>query len=231
MISIILSILIGVDIEHMYRNVFEALLVVVIFMLLATRSKTKEDERMIAAMNDSITHWKDEFGREHAKVKVIESSNLDLFTKLETSNQTVKELQQLVLDTHRDKKKIEVATVVKTVTKIDTLIVKEKDSTLFKLKDKYLDFVAEMKGDSLKTKIELTSYLKLTHRYERKNIFSKKYLVVDAYEDNKYIRVEDVRSIKVPVEKSRFIIGPYVGLNYNLRPTFGIGLTYAIIRL
>ena len=217
------------------RNVFDGLLVVVIFMLLAThfhqRSKTKEDEKMIAAMNDSVTHWKDEFGREHAKVKVIESSNLDLFTKLETSNQTVKELQQLVLETKRDKKKIEVSTVVKTVTKIDTLIVKEKDSTLFKLKDKYLDFVAEMKGDSLKTKIELTSYLKLTHRYERKNIFSKKYLVVDAYEDNKYIRVEDVRSIRVPADKSRFIIGPYVGLNYNLRPTFGIGLTYAIIRL
>lgn len=197
-------------------------------MLLATRGKAKEDERMIAAMNDSVTHWKDEFGREHAKVKVIESSNLDLFTKLETSNQTVKELQQLV---HREKKKIEVATVVKTVTKIDTLIVKDKDSTLFKLKDKYLDFVAEMKGDSLKTKIELTSYLKLTHRYERKNIFSKKYLVVDAYEDNKYIRVEDVRSIRVPADKSRFIIGPYVGFNYNLKPTFGIGLTYAIIRL
>lgn len=214
------------------RNVFNALLVVVIILLLAThfhqRKAHKEDLKMIETIQDSVNHWKDEYGKEHAKTKVVESQNLDLFTKLESSNETVKELQKLVKESKK-KKNLEVATVIKTVTKIDTLIVRDKDSSDFRIKDKYLDFVAKVKGDSLDTKVELPSYLKLTHRYERKNIFSKKYLVVDAVEENPHIKVEDVRSIRVPIKQKRWHVGPYIGVSHKFEVALGVGLTYSIL--
>ena len=214
------------------RNVFNALLVVVIILLLAThyhqRKAHKEDLKMIETIQDSVSHWKDEYGKEHAKTKVVESQNLDLFTKLESSNETVKELQKLVKESKK-KKNLEVATVIKTVTRIDTLIVRDKDSSDFRIKDKYLDFVAKVKGDSLDTKVELPSYLKLTHRYESKNIFSKKYLVVDAVEENPHIKVEDVRSIRVPIKQKRWHVGPYVGVGHKFEVVLGVGLTYSIL--
>jgi hypothetical protein len=183
---------------------------------------------MMDVIRDSVTHWKDEYGKEHSKTKVVESKNFELFTKLETTNETVKELQKLIKES-KGKNKPEIATVIKTVTKIDTIIVRDKDSSDFRIKDKYLDFVAKVNGDSLDTKVELKSYLKLTHRYERENIFSKKYLVVDAVEENPHIKVEDVRSIKVPIKQKKWHVGPYVGVSHKLDAVLGVGLTYSVL--
>lgn len=210
------------------RNLFDILLGIIIALLLLThwnqrRSKIR-DENMIEVMKDSVKHWKDEYGNEHAKSKVIESNNLDLFTKLESTNETIKELQKVI----KSNKKIQSATVVKTVTKIDTVLVRVKDT--FRIKDKDIDYIATLKNDSLTTQLSLTSYLKLVHRYERKNIFSKKYLIIDAYEDNKYIKVDDVRSLRLPVERKRFGIGPFLGYDIiNGNFSGGISVNYNVL--
>lgn len=210
------------------RNLFDILLGIIIALLLLThwnqrRSKIR-DENMIEVMKDSVKHWKDEYGNEHAKSKVIESNNLDLFTKLESTNETIKELQKVI----KSNKKVQSATVVKTVTKIDTVLVRVKDT--FKIKDKDIDYIATLKNDSLTTQLSLTSYLKLVHRYERKNIFSKKYLIIDAYEDNKYIKVDDVRSLRLPVEHKRFGIGPFLGYDIiNGNFSGGISVNYNVL--
>ena len=186
------------------------------------------DQELMESLNDSVVRFKDKLGVDHVKITSLQSSNLDLVTRLETSNETVKELQNLIKSSK--KKHIETATVIKTITKLDTILVSEpaKDPT-FRLKDKYVDFFAQYTDKGLESKISFTSYLKLLYHYERKNLFSRKYLVVEAVDDNPYLTVEDVRSIRVPMKSRRFGIGPFIGLDYRLNPTFGIGLTYTVI--
>ena len=212
--------------------VLACIIIMLVFLQFKSCESHQSDLELIDRLNDTIVKWKDSYGNEHSKIRALETTSVDLFTKLETTNETLQELQELVK--RNKKKKIETATVVRTVTKIDTMLVPVYMDSLptYRLKNKHVDLYAAFKsGNKLETKISFTSYLRLLYHYERKNIFSKRYLVVEAIEDNPYMVVDDIRTLKIPVRTKRLGIGPFIGIDYGLRPSFGIGVSYNVFYL
>lgn len=97
------------------------ILVLVLYLVKGCEAKTKltEAETMNKALGDSLVTWRDKEGNFKASITLLESQSTEYFTKLNTADSTVIELQALVTKYKKQLGKKGSATIITTDASID----------------------------------------------------------------------------------------------------------------
>lgn len=201
----------------------------------------KEQKELIKVSNDSLQHYKDEFGKQKAMIKILETQSLKTFIEFNTLNKSVKELQTLV---KRNQKLIShggSAAIIKTETKIDTFVKTEVDTFnniyVGRLENKWINLISISDKDTTHFQLKSFSKLNLVLSKGKSGLFKKKEPYAIVNDDNPYTNIKDMRVYQVKSPKpDRFIIGPSIGYGISVtsekinRAWFvGATLTYRLI--
>lgn len=225
-----------------HRNViFKWLLLIALVVIGLITIKTcngykdtlNERELMVKALNDSIQYFKDKDGLNKARISVLETSNLEYFTSLSIKDQEIKNLQNLV---SKNKKNLESATIIKTITKIDTIIKEVKVKADDNIREAFYDLNGWAYGsiisyrDSTGISINIKNDLSIVHKKDKKGSY------VEVFDKNPYTTTEAIRSyykLNKPTKKSNWSLGinASYGVNYKgeFMPYIGVGINRNLI--
>jgi len=236
----------------LFKLIERIILICIIIFLWNLYSKAnnalKEKDNLIEASNAKLETWVDKDGRNMAKIAVLETSNIKALLSLETTNETIIDLQSLVKRNQSMLKKQGSASIIKAETKIDTFTntIVTLDTNNFPI---YTGFITNswysIKSVASKdtTKYELSTFskLNLTIGLEKQGLFKKSKPYAMANDENPYTNIKDMRVYQVTLPKiKRLGIGVYggYGLNYipqnnNLNHGFqiGVGTVYNFINI
>lgn len=187
-----------------------------------------DTRKLIAQLNDSLVSYRDKEGKMISKISSIEVDNMSFFKQLQVKDKTIKELQNLV------KKGTLTASIVKTETKIDTVIktkvVKygEEDimfETDFNLKD-WVWGTISMDKDTTAMALFIRNQYDITLSKEKDGTY------VNVINHNPFSVTKEIRSVyKLPKPK-KFGVGISAGYGVTaqgLSPYIGVGINYNLI--
>lgn len=196
--------------------------------------KQKQDAiNMFESSQDDLKSHRDALDREVSKISILESAHSRDLLKLATKDSTIVELQSLVRK-HRSQlaKAGSSATVIKTITEVDTLVVKDTVNTDgFFFKDEWLTLSIKDQGVThTKLHLELKNDFYVLMGYEKKSMF-KSVPYVEITNLNPYTKTTALRTYRVSVPRQkRFGVGIYVGAGINhkgqIMPSIGVGVSY-----
>lgn len=197
------------------------------------RNTITEKELMLKALNDSIQYFKDKDGLNKARISILETSNLEYFTSLNIRDQEIKNLQNLVT---KNKKNLKSATIIKTITKIDTIVKEVKVKADDNIREAFYDLNGWVYGsitsyrDSTGISIKIKNDLSIMHKKDRKGSY------VEVFDKNPYTTTEAIRSYYKTdklTKKSNWSLGinASYGVNYKgeFIPYIGIGINRNLI--
>lgn len=214
------------------------------FFLFEERRETENN--LLKASQDSLFIWKNKHGQQMARIKVLESSNIENLLLLETTNETINELKNLVKENKKLLKERGSATIIKTTTKIDTTVVTivETDTiTGFpiyrsKIENKWYNIKSVASKDSTQHLFKTFSELNIIVGQEKQKGLKKSIPYAIANDKNPYTNIKDMRVYQVSLPKQkRLNFGIYTGYGINLNNKistgvqFGVGLNYNIISI
>lgn len=236
------------------QNFIIVVLIIISALLLMQKcsdySKAKEAKNLVSFLKDTVKIWKDKDSAAHARIDIIESYNIKSFKYLQTKNEEINQLQQLVIK-YEDKIKNNGSVTIfkdniifkdKFITKVDTVIV-YNDNYLTKQVEFKSDF--DMKGwvigNIVANKDSTSLNLKIKNEYivifgeERQGLFKPKKSYAEVINKNPYSQITQLRSYQVKNKPpSKIGLGAIAGygITSNLTPSFflGIGLQYNLIR-
>ena len=204
------------------------LLVSLMFKECSYKKKEIDTRKLIAQLNDSLQSYRDKEGKMISKISSVEVDNMSFFKQLESKDKTIKELQNLV------KKSTLTASIVKTETKIDTVIktkiVKygEEDimfETDFNLKD-WVWGTISMDKDTTAMALFIRNQYDITLSKEKDGTY------VNVINHNPFSVTKEIRSVyKLPKPK-KFGVGISAGYGVTaqgLSPYIGVGINYNLI--
>lgn len=204
------------------------LLLSLMFKECSYKQKEIDTRKLIAQLNDSLVSYRDKEGKMISKISSIEVDNMSFFKQLQVKDKTIKELQNLV------KKGTLTASIVKTETKIDTVIktkvVKygEEDivfETDFNLKD-WVWGTISMDKDTTAMALFIRNQYDITLSKEKDGTY------VNVINHNPFSVTKEIRSVyKLPKPK-RFGVGISAGYGVTaqgLSPYIGVGINYNLI--
>jgi hypothetical protein len=192
-------------------------------------------ERIREIRDDSISYWKDAYGREHAQKEVAQSN-------FETLNTVYKPLMDSVLKSLNIQGKqldnLSVAGVSSgnhVPLKVDTIYKDSSTQYHFSYKDPWISLSGQI-GKLSSLDYSTFDSLIITS-YQKKTGFlglGKRVSYIDAYSINPHSHITGLQGIQVATEKpKRFGLGPYVGYGWNGQqwaPNIGIGINYSILK-
>lgn len=231
---------------------------IVIIILLILLIKTcngrladkKESKAFIAALEDTVSHYKNKHGQDVATISVLKASSTKDFLKLKSKDVEIQELQQVVKDyKSKLKKPGSSVTNITGVTRVDTVTITKvtpKDTVIVdgityvypeysdSLINAWIEYRASMNRDSAKLNLKITNKYSVIIGQEG-GLFKKKRAFVDVINYNPYSTVEKVRTFQVSQPKpKRFGLGVSVGMAVNpdlkLTPYLGVGVHYNLIK-
>jgi len=214
-----------------------------------TRDTLKEKENLIEASNAKLETWVDKDGRNMAKIAVLETANTKALLGLETTNETIMDLQTLVQRNRSLLKKQGSASVIKAETKIDTFTntIVTVDSNNFpvytgSLTNPWYTIKSIATKDTTKYELSTFSKLNLTIGRERQGLFKPSKPYAMANDENLYTNIKDMRVYQVTLPKTkRFGASVYGGYGATYIPRanpgdkiqfgwqLGVGGTYTLI--
>lgn len=224
-----------------HRNViFKWLLLIALVVIGLITIKTcngykdtlNERELLVKSLNDSIQYFKDKDGLNKARISVLETSNLEYFTSLELRDQEIKNLQNLV---SKNRKNLKSATIIKTETKIDTIIkvVEKLTDDVRKSRFNFDDWVyGEILSfpDSIGIDLRIKNNLSIVHKKDKKGSY------VEVFDKNPYTITKSIRSyykLDKSMKKSNWSLGinASYGVNYKgeFMPYIGLGINRDLI--
>lgn len=192
-------------------------------------------ERITQIRDDSVSYWKDQYGREHASKLMAEG-------KLEVIAAVYGPMMDSVLSSLKIQgKQLEQLTVMgvsssnRVALKVDTVYVDSAAQYRFAYKDRWIDLAGRIGDQSY---LEYTTFdsLIITGYNKRRGFLGlgRKETYVDAYSINPHSKVKSMQGIQILKERpKRFGLGPYVGYGWNgerWAPNIGIGLNYSLIK-
>lgn len=211
--------------------------------------KDKANLALIAALQDSVRHFKDKEGNNVAQILAIQTESAKAFTKLSSSDSVVKDLQKTVSDYKSKLKAGSSVTnaLIETVAELkgrkpeikylkgDTVVTggvtylfpTYKDS----LNNKWVSLSAEMGKDTSVFHLTVQNKFSAIVGVDHKKPF------VDLITENPYSTVKTLRTYQVSMPRpKRFGIGISIGGTYSystnkIIPYAGIGVNYNIINL
>lgn len=199
------------------------LLISLMFKECTYKQREIDSRKLIAQLNDSLVSYRDKEGKLISKISSIEVDNMSFFKQLQVKDKTIKELQNLV------KKGTIMASIVKTETRVDTIvktkIVKygEEDivfETDFNLKD-WVWGTVSMDKDTTAMALYIRNQYDITLSKEKDGTY------VNVINHNPFSVTKEIRSVyKLPKEKkwSVNVSAGYGMTPEGLKPFVGIGL-------
>lgn len=204
------------------------LLLSLMFKECTYKQREIDTRKLIAQLNDSLVSYRDKEGKLISKISSIEVDNMSFFKQLQVKDKTIKELQNLV------KKSTLTASIVKTETKIDTVIktkvVKygEEDivfETDFNLKD-WVWGTISMDKDTTAMALFIRNQYDITLSKEKDGTY------INVINHNPFSVTKEIRSVyKLPKPK-KFGVGINAGYGVTaqgLSPYIGVGINYNLI--
>jgi len=182
-----------------------------------TQLKTKSLKTAYNALNSEMAKYKNKYGQEVAKVKVIETARRKDFLQMESQDATIKKLQKLVKQT-----KPETAIIIETVTQIDTFTIIDSNG-YFDYTDEWIELLGQTMKDSLTFNLIVKNEFNLIEK--------KGYLEITNL--NPYTSTESIRIYKDTPRKKRIVVGAGLGagIGYDVltnKPTVNGGLYIGI---
>lgn len=186
----------------------------------------------IDSINDSVLIWKDKYNKEHAKISIIETNSVKQFLQLNSKDSIIKELQSLV-NSYKSKG-LQNATIIKTETSIDTILINKKDSIFYHTDVNLNGWIYGYINtfvDSTQINLKVKNDYSIVQGIDRSGFKRKPY--VEIINHNPYSETKVLRTYQIKSNEKRFSIGPQIGygLVINNKPSFyvGIGLQYNLI--
>ena len=231
-------------------------LILVILFLWWRSSKLKaslnESENFIEILGDTLKTWQDKEGKARAQIGVLQSAKEEAFLALQTSDSMVLALQKVVKEF---KGKLANATVITTVTKVDTffntIVIDSTDTDTidgriyvwptynspFDLKG-WITGEMTMNRDTAHLTQEIKNAYAVIIGQEKQGLFKKPKPFVEVINDNPYTETTGLRAYQVTdnSKKRRFNLGLYAGYgvtrlddsSIRAGPQVGIGVTFKI---
>jgi hypothetical protein len=192
-------------------------------------------ERIREIRDDSISYWRDKFGREHAQkemaqagLSVIQSVYGPIIDSVLTAlNIQGKQLQQLTLVGLQNSNTVSL--------KVDTVFLDSSQHYNFSYQDRWIDLDGRIGKDSYLNystfdSLVITGYIK---KYGFLGL-GRRETMVDVYSINPHSKISGLQGISIQKERAkRFGLGPYAGFGWNGRQwsiSGGIALTYDILK-
>lgn len=187
------------------------------FCNINTHLKTKSIKTSYTALNSEMVKYKNKYGQEVAKVKVIEAARRKDFLQMESQDAAIKKLQKLVKE-----KKPETAIIIETVTKVDTFTIIDTNG-YFDYTDEWIELIGQTIKDSL--------IFNLIVKNEFNLIEKKEYLEITNL--NPYTSTENLRIYKDIPRRKRIVVGAGLGagIGYDVltnKPTVNGGVYIGI---
>lgn len=182
----------------------------------------------IESLTDSIQYYKDNYNVLHSKISIIEADN---FTKINSKDKDIQELQELV----KRYKNVQAATVIKTETKVvEKIVNKPVLETISKETAYYSKFDLEgfVWGEIIAKKDSTDLILNIRNDFNIVSHYEKGKLVLDVSDKNPYSITKSQRSyINLPKQKKWGLgISAGYGANKNgLSPYIGLGVNYNLL--
>ena len=201
-----------------------------------TASKYKDLQKVNDYLIDSLKIERNELSQEIAKRKNLEVENEKQLLEIKTKDSTVIKLQKEV---KKYKGKAQAAVVIKNKTvikeKLKTKVVRDsinkKDVYIAKINKPFLNGQIIAKFDSIYLDIEALNKYTIIIGKKSNGWFKKRTSEIVFKSENPDTKTLDLRSVIIRHKPKRFSLGIFVGYDYRLRPTFGIGLTYNILNI
>jgi hypothetical protein len=216
--------------------------------LFINNQTSKIKSNLITSLGTDLKVWKDKNSLSHAKIQVLETASAKEFTRLATNDSLVVELQDLVKGFSKELKRRGSATIIKTITQIDTVFV-TKDSLIYddvsnsysiplpyskSFANKWLNLDYNITTDSTSYSLLLQNDYSIVIGEERETLFKPRVPYVEIINKNPYTSTEALRTYQVTVPKKKIGIGPQIGYGLSgslqIQPYIGIGIHYDIIR-
>lgn len=225
------------------KTIFKVLAVVATIILLffffrKTEQIVDESKQieLINALNDSIRYYKDENRKKHSYIQVLETEKIETFLSLKTSNEEIKELQEVIRKNKN--RNLNSATTLKVITKVDTLFVRDTVENFSRFSVDY-DFDGWVYGS---IRIEDTTGVHMTTNIKNEfNIVQgvengKQFL--DITSKNPYSEVTTqrhwIKSTTIKQKNKNFGVGPNISVgvnaNGNIQPFIGVGVQYNLLK-
>jgi hypothetical protein len=223
---------------HNNRN---ALIIIAIVLLCFglwqyRENKYIQDQRdnAISFLNDSISYYKDKYGKEVATKTALSGDKNQLEILLSKQIDSTSELKELV----RQYKHVDGAGIVNTITIIDTVYVPFNQpvglnfNKSINLKDDYYNINAFVDQDGFGlNSLEIPNKLSFVIGQKKTGWFSKPTYSVEIKNSNPYIRTTGVDAYQFTPKIRRWSVGPYLGFDlFQQDVSAGISLQYGILR-
>jgi hypothetical protein len=187
------------------------------FCNINTHLKTKSLKTSYTALNSEMVKYKNKYGQEVAKVKVIETARSKDFLTMESQDAAIKKLQKLVKE-----KKPETAIIIETVTKVDTFTIIDTNG-YFEFSDEWIELLGQTIKDSLTFNLIVKNEFNLIEK--------KGYLEITNL--NPYTSTEALKVYKDIPRRKRIVVGAGLGagIGYDVltnKPTVNGGVYIGI---
>jgi len=221
------------------------------------RMEVESTTSLVNGLSDSLTTERNKNGSQTARINSIVAQNEDLLLSINTKDESIIQLQNLVREKNNRNNQLEDALALKTnlllqyMDSLDNMVIGSViiNDTIyytyeknFKLYNEYddKDTIVWVFGNVILGKMLFEVSLDIKNRYdvtigrERKNVFKRWESYADITTYNPYDNVSHFRSYsKQKIKPKRFGIGFSVGyafiLNGALSPYIGVGVNYNLI--
>lgn len=183
--------------------------------------------------SDSLKHYKDAAGREHAQRVLAEAGSKaigiayrkEIDSIKQALNIKEKQLQSFMLASTSNEGTVKL--------RVDTVYVDSSAAYRFAYNDRWLDIAGTI-GKNSTLHYRMTDSLVFTTYWKRKWFLGRKTNYIDAYSHNPNVRVTGLDGARINIqEPGRIGIGPYIGIGWNgtnWAPNIGLSLHYSLIR-
>lgn len=202
-----------------YITLFIAFVVLALFAAIGIRQcqKIKALKSSYNAVNSSMNVYKNKYGQEVAKIKIIETERRNDFLKMESQDSTIKKLQKLV-----KQKKPETAYIIETITNLDTITLIDTNG-YFEFSDEWIDLIGQA-TDTLRFHLVVRNEYTITEK--------KGYAEITNI--NPYTSTKTLRVYKDVPRKKRFVVGAGIGgmVGYDFiskKPALCVGVNLTLI--
>lgn len=236
------------DFDRVIMIISLALLVVVVWGYYEKNGKLKQTLQTKQALEDTLVVWKNKEGLSKGKIPVIESGNIEAFTKMASKDSTITRLQALVEANKSKLRKQGSATVISIETKIDTTtktvvdnnakVIPNGDSPIYtsKIKNKWLTSEIISARGSTKLSVSFKNDMDIVIRREKTGFLGlgKGKTFTEATLHNPYSEIKVLRTYQTQLPREKKIhIGPTliygIGQNFNPGVYIGVGATWGVI--
>lgn len=213
-----------------------AILVIILWKACWKKEKELVQKEQVISYKDTIIYrYRDAVGREHAQKQVVYTNNVALIAERDSLIEILKvkddRIEELTAfnTTRPGKAKVETKVIT-----IETDSGKSDSSAReFTFRDKWLDLHGVSAIDYTTIDYQFNDSLNIATFYKKNWLLGKKRLYVDVFSSVPNTTIGGLQNYRREIKQpGRLGIGPFVGATWDgqWHPTYGIGISYQLIR-